>query len=134
MERNGVMQNKNMENDQIKKIISRLEKLEDAVFVVGHEEIKKQVKQSTLAEIVRGKKIKSGQQKVAVIVGYYEKIIKKTPLKETDLKKGWKEGKFDGKYNPNFLARAIKDGFVRNIEGDLDLSQTGEKFYGDLSK
>lgn len=123
-----------MTNNKIEKIISRLEKLESAVFGVGHEKIKKQTKQRTLPELVRGKKIKSGQQKVALIVGYYEKIIKKEPLKEIDIKKGWKDGKFDGKYNPNFLARAIKDGFVRNIDGDLDLSQTGEEFYDDLLK
>ena len=91
-------------------------------------------KQTTLAEIIRGKSFKSGQEKIAVIVGYYEKIIRKNQIKEVDLKTGWKSGKFDGKYNRNLLNRAIKDGLVRNIDTNIDLSQTGERFFDNFIK
>lgn len=86
-------------------------------------------KQLTLPEVVKGKDFKSGQEKIAVIVGYYEKTLGTTPVTATSVKEGWRLGKFDGKYNPNLLARAIKDGFVRNIDENLDLTQTGEKFW-----
>ncbi len=86
-------------------------------------------KQPALAEIIKGKDFKSGQEKIGVIVGYYEKILKRQPLTEVELKEGWKNGKFDGKYANTLLSRAIKDGYVRSIDGSLDLSQTGEKFF-----
>ena len=91
-------------------------------------------KQVTLAEMIRVKSFKSGQEKIVAIVGYYEKIIRRDSIKEADLKAGWKDGKFDGKYNRNLLNRAIKDGLVRNIDTNLDLSQTGEKFFDNFSK
>lgn len=91
-------------------------------------------KMRTLPEIIKGKDFKSGQEKVAVVVGYYEKMQKVQAIKEPSVKEGWKLGKFDGKYSPNLLARAIKDGLVRNIDGNLDLSQTGEKFWDSFTK
>jgi len=83
----------------------------------------------TLPEIIKGKNFKSGQEKVAIIIGYYEKVSKVESIKESHVKKGWNIGKFNGKYNPNLLARAIKEGLARNINGNLDLSQTGEEFW-----
>jgi hypothetical protein len=83
----------------------------------------------TLPEIIKGKAFRSGQEKVAIIVGYSEKILADLAIKESTVKEGWKTGKFDGKYDHNFLVRAIKDGLVRAIEGNLDLSQTGERFW-----
>jgi len=91
-------------------------------------------KQLTLAEVIRGKSFKAGQEKVTVIVGHYEKILHKEAIKEADIKEGWKKGKFDGKYNSNLLARAIKGGLVRSIDSNLDLSQTGEKFFENFLK
>jgi hypothetical protein len=91
-------------------------------------------KAPTLPEIIKGKSFKSGQEKVAIIVGYYEKMLEHESIKDQNVKEGWKIGKFDGKYSPSFLARAIKDGLVRNIDGSLDLSQTGEKFWNSFVK
>jgi hypothetical protein len=91
-------------------------------------------KTRTLPEIVKGKDFRSGQEKVAIIIGYYEKILADPAIKELTVKEGWKIGKFDGKYDHNFLVRAIKDGFVRAIGGNLDLSQTGERFWDSFVK
>lgn len=91
-------------------------------------------KQPTLPEIIKNKNFKSGQEKVAVIVGYYEKIVKSKSIKQSDVKEGWKAGKFNGKYNPNLIARAIEAGLVRNIDSQLDLSQTGERFWDGFIK
>lgn len=91
-------------------------------------------KQITLPELIRGKQFKSGQEKVAIIVGYNEKIVKKTPLKESDIREGWRIGKFDGKYDGKLLSRCLKAGWVRNIGGNLDLSQSGETFFDNFLK
>jgi len=132
-----------MTNKNIKQILNKLEDHEKRIRVleVGKSKADGQLtthvdvqKQLTLAELIRGKSFKAGQEKVAVIVGYYEKILHKEAVKEADIKEGWKKGKFDGKYSPNLLARAIKDGLVRNIDGSLDLSQTGEKFFENFLK
>lgn len=122
----------------LKKIISRVEVLEEKVqsieknLKVPTPFIKKKQKALTLAEVIRGRKFNSGQEKIVVIVGYYEKILKKDPIREADLKEGWKVGKFDGKYSPNFLTRSAT--WVRNIDSNLDLSQTGERFFEDFLK
>lgn len=91
-------------------------------------------KQVFLPELIRDKHFKSGQEKIAVIVGYYEKLINQLPVSIKSIKDGWKMGKFDGKYDTKLLARAIKDGLVRNIDENLDLSQTGEKFFNNFLK
>lgn len=122
----------------LKKIISRVEVLEEKVqsieknLKVPTPFIKKKQKALTLAEVIRGRNFNSGQEKIVVIVGYYEKILKKDPIREADLKEGWKVGKFDGKYSPNFLTRSAT--WVRNIDSNLDLSQTGERFFEDFLK
>lgn len=122
----------------LQKIISRVEVLEEKVqsieknLKVPTSFIKKKQKALTLAEVIRGRKFNSGQEKIVVIVGYYEKILKKDPIREADLKEGWKVGKFDGKYSPNFLTRSAT--WVRNIDSNLDLSQTGERFFEDFLK
>jgi hypothetical protein len=86
-------------------------------------------KTRTLSEIIKGKDFRSGKEKVAIIVGYYEMVLADLAIKESTVKEGWKTGKFDGKYDHNFLVRAIKDGFVRSIGGNFDLSQTGERYW-----
>ena len=128
-----------MSNENIlQKVLFRIEALEKRVQSIEENlkgdtsVVNSSAKALTLAEIIRGKKFKSGQEKIAIIVGYYENIAHKTPIKESDLKEGWKLGKFDGKYNPNFIARAAS--WVRNIDSNLDLSQTGEKFFNDFLK
>lgn len=124
-----------MANTSIQKIIDQLNdherrlRLLEAASHSTDDVIPFKNKMRTLPEIIKGKDFKSGQEKVAVIVGYCEKMQKVQTIKESNMKEGWKLGKFDGKYNPNFLARAIKDGLVRNIDGNLDLSQIGEKFW-----
>jgi hypothetical protein len=110
-------------------ITSRLEKLEKIVFGDNSAKLTFSSKAKTLPEIIRRRKFNSGQEKIAVIVGYYETIMKKSPIKETELKAGWKTGKFDGKYNSALLLRAIKEGWVRKIDKNLDLSQSGENFF-----
>lgn len=90
-------------------------------------------KEVTLAEVIRGKNLKSGQERVAVVVGYYEKITKKTEINTEDIKKGWVQGKLKGKFRTNLLDRAVSDGLVRDLEnGKFDLSQTGEDFFEKL--
>ncbi len=118
-----------MDKKILKEILDRLNRLEQRVFSKSSSCLSLSPKTKTLPEIVKGKKFKNGQEKVAIIIGYDEKIEKKTDITESDVKKGWKNGKFDRKYNSNLLARAIKDGLVRNIDGNLDLSQAGEKFF-----
>ena|ERR1035437_6772399 len=92
-------------------------------------------KQKTFAEIIKGKKFNSGQEKITAVIGYYEKITKKVPVKAADVEVGWRDGKVEGKFNPNLLRRAIKDGFVRELgNGEFDLSQSGENFFEKLTK
>lgn len=92
-------------------------------------------KQLTLNEIIKGKNFKSGQQKVTVIVGNYEKMLGQSPIKEEDIRSAWVKNKFDGKYRTNLLERAVDDGLVRDLEnGSFDLSQTGEKFFENFLK
>lgn len=122
-----------MDEKALKNIITRLDKLERVVFT-GNTSSVTPKKTVTLPEIIRGRKLRSGQEKIAVIVGYYEKICLKNPIRQTDLKEGWKAGKFNGKYNSNFLVRAIKAGWVRSIDSDLDLSQSGESFFDGFLK
>lgn len=86
-------------------------------------------KTRALPEIIKGQNFRSGQEKVAIIIGYYEKVLRQPAIKESTVKEGWRIGKFDGKYDHNFLVRAIKNGFVRAIDDNLDLSQTGERFW-----
>lgn len=125
-----------MAQDNIQQIFDKLEDHEKRICTLEKDAPSK-MRQSlldtkkiiTLPELIRGKKLGSGQEKVAVIVGYCEKITQKQSINGVDVKSGWKEGKFDGKYDPNFLARAIKDGLVRKIDGNLDLSQSGENFF-----
>lgn len=87
----------------------------------------------TLPELARRAKLSNGQQRVAAIVGYFEKLKGKDEVTVTDLQQGWKDGKFPGSYAPVYLSRAIKDGLVRQkAKGSHDLSQTGEDFFTGL--
>lgn len=134
------------EINQIKRKLDNHEKrirvLETGKYKVEDQKINGQTithidtqKQLTLAEIILGKRFKSGQEKIAIVVGYYEKIFKKSSIKEAEIKAGWIRGKFNGKYRSNLLERAVGDGLVRDLEDKtFDLSQTGEKFFDNFLK
>ncbi len=127
-----------MLQEQIKKILAqladhdkRLERLEGTFqknqtpLIIG--------KQRTLNEIIRGKSFESGQQKVAAIIGYQEKILVQAPVKGSNIRGIWKKCKFDGKYRSVFVKRAVKDGLVRDLEnGTYDLSTGGDVFFEKL--
>jgi len=118
-----------MDKKVLKGILNRLNKLEERVFKQDSY-VSRPSKTKTLSEIIKDKKFKNGQEKVTVIIGYYEKIEKKTDITESDIKKGWIKGKLDGKHRSNLLERAVGDGLVRDLEaGAYDLTQTGEDFF-----
>lgn len=120
--------------DEIKEIKLRLTKIENTLFGDGNSVPKTSSSKSlTLPELARAKKLENGQQKIAVIVGYHEKIAKTDAITVEIIKAGWKDGKFSGSYNSALLIRAIKDALVRdNKNGTYDLSQTGEDFFNDI--
>ena len=126
-----------MDQDQInKQIFERLEALEKRVNILGAngaDLVEKDKKILTLNEIIRKKKL-TGQEKVAAIVGYQECVLAKSPVEKKLIPDIWGKNKLDGKYRSNFIDRAIKDGFLRDLEGGtLDLSLAGESFWESLS-
>lgn len=91
-------------------------------------------KLETVAEYRRRVSPKNGQQAVALIVGYYEKVLKQGSASIKDIEIGWRDGKFDGKFHSELLRRAVKDGLIRQQSGGLyDLSGTGESFFDEKS-
>jgi hypothetical protein len=95
--------------------------------------IKPSGKGITLAELARRSSLENGQQRVAAIVGYFEKIQDKDEILIPDIQQGWKEGKFSGSYAGVYLHRALKEGLVRQkSKGAYDLTQTGEDFFANL--
>ncbi len=130
-------------NKHLKKIYQILDKLdqrtknlEKKVDKLEKNKLAKLIKPSpsqktfTLPELIKkGKSFKNGQQKVAVIVGYHEKIRKKLVSKK-DIKKSWINAKFEGKFNYNFISRAISDGLIRPRDSEtFDLTRSGELFF-----
>ena len=88
-------------------------------------------KQKTLREIINGKSFKSGQEKLTVIVGYHEKELG-SPIKNIDLENAWIDAKMAGKFDRNYLKRALND-HIRVLEGGVcDLTRTGEDLYEKL--
>jgi hypothetical protein len=119
-----------------KQILERLEKIERTVFPQDPKESAASTskKPKTLAELIFGRKFKNGQEKIAVIVGYLEKLQRKPAIKEVDIKQEWKNGKFEGNYANELLRRATRN-LVRDCkDGIYDLSQTGEKFFDNFLK
>ncbi len=87
-------------------------------------------KSLTLAELRRRAEIKNGQQAIAIIIGHYEKILNQGAMLPKAIEEAWHEGKFDRKYNSEFLRRAVVDGLVRSQkDGTYDLSISGEDFF-----
>lgn len=125
-----------MKQEQIKKILaqladheSRLQQLEGirqttpVILTSG--------KQKTLREIVKRKKFKSGQEQVAAIVGYHEKILGQR-IEKNKIKEEWANTKMNGTFTAMFLSRA-KDTLIRIHSDDTcDLTQTGDKFFDQL--
>ncbi len=118
-----------MNQEKIKKIIEqianhekRLTKLENVsqIPVVAR-------------EMIKGKKFNNGQEQVAVIVGYHEKLLGSL-IKRDSLKLEWDSAKITNKYNTEFINRA-KDSLIRiNAEGRCDLTQSGEDFFDNFVK
>lgn len=83
---------------------------------------------------MRKKKPENGQQKVAAIVGYYEKIKGVDSVSHADMRTGWKEGKFNGNFANILATRAEKDGLISSYgaKDSYVLTQTGEEFWEDL--
>lgn len=125
-----------MRQEQVKKILAQLSDHESRLQLL--EGVRQATpahsasgKQKTLREIVRGKKFKSGQEQVAAIVGYYEKILGQR-IEKNKIKEEWANAKMNGTFVAMFLSRA-KDTLIRIYTDDTcDLTQTGEEFFDKL--
>jgi hypothetical protein len=123
------------QDQTINNIIERLSKLEAVVFSA---EMKPSptplLKSPSLAEIVRGKKMKNGQEKIASIIGFYEKEMGRLTVSILDIEEGWSKAKFTGRYAPMLLKRSVQDGLINDYgnEKGYVLTQTGESFYQEL--
>lgn len=116
---------------------TRLKQLESVVgFVAPTNAVNLPItgaKQPTLREIIKGKRLKNGPEKIAVIVGYYEKIIGQLTNKK-DIRQNWVEAKIDGAYKTNLLDDAA-GAYVRvHSNGECDLTQSGEEFFDNILK
>jgi hypothetical protein len=120
----------------MEELVSRITKLEEAVFAPAFKPESRAIKQRTLAELIKGKTLKNGQEKVAVIVGYYERMLGKESVTPDDMREGWKQARFNGAYAPILLARAEGDGLVSNYghKGNYVLTITGEEFYQSIAQ
>lgn len=85
-------------------------------------------KQKTLKEIVRGKKFKNATEKLAVIVGYHEKIVGSL-VKKDNLKKEWQDAKMMRTYKTNLMDDASGVYIRIQSNGECDLTQSGEDFF-----
>ncbi|MDO8451259.1 MAG: hypothetical protein Q7S76_00130 [bacterium] len=130
-----------MEQEKIEQIIAqladheaRLKQLEGGVrSAASSVAIGSGDKQKTLREVVKGVKFKNGQEQVAAIVGYHEKILGQ-PIQKEKIKEEWAGAKMNGTYSPMYFSRA-KDTLIRVLNGGTcDLTQTGEEFFDRLLK
>ncbi len=118
----------------IEEILTRLSKIEEIISPPSGDVFKPQPnKQKTMTEIVRGKNL-NGQQKVLFVVGYNERYLNRKDTTINDIKKGWKEAKFNGSYAPMVLTRALKEGIVSDYEknGQYTLTQSGETLFDSI--
>ena len=114
-----------------KDIEHRLKLLEDAVFGTGGTAPSQTGKQLALSELAGSSLISNGQQKIVVVLGYNELILKGDPLSMPEIRKAWTTAKFDLKPDPKQLERAIKAGLVRDAENTkkYDLTRKGEAYF-----
>lgn len=87
-------------------------------------------KQKTLRELVKGKKFKNGQEQIAAIVGYHERVLGQRIPKDK-IKKVWEDAKMNGIFSPVYFSRA-KDTLIRVDRDACDLTQTGDEFFNRL--
>jgi len=107
---------------------SRVSALEERIFSTNTSSVSVGGKERTLREIVKGKKFKNGQEQIAAIVGYHEKILGQCIAKEA-IKNAWQSAKMNGAFAAIYLTRA-KDTLIRILDdGTCDLTQTGEEFF-----
>jgi len=130
-----------MLEEQIAKIINQLKDHEKRLQIIERslpspQEITEPVatsKQTTLREIVKGRKFKNGQEQIAIIVGYHERALH-VLVEKNKIPTEWFNAKMPNKYNPNYLRR-VKDDLIRiNTDGRCDLTQSGEKFFENFLK
>lgn len=115
---------------RISELESRVEALEALVLHSNAPVVSMGKKEKTLREIVKGKKF-NGQEQVAAIVGYHEKVLGQR-VQKNEIKKTWQDAKMNGKYAAIYLTRA-KDTLIRILDDDsCDLTQTGEEFFDAL--
>ena len=114
-----------------KNIERRLKLLEDAVFGNGITAPLQIGKQLALSELAGSSLISNGQQKIVVVLGHNELIMRGEPLGLPDIKKAWTAAKFDLKPDPKQLERAIKAGLVRDANNTkkYDLTRKGEAYF-----
>lgn len=119
----------------LNELVRRIEKLEKAIFAAPSSTSPRTIgKTRTLPEIVKGKKL-NGQQKVAAIVGYLEKILGTEEITANAINEGWGSAKFDGGFANIYITRAAKDALVADYkkDGKYVLTQTGEDFWQSLA-
>lgn len=110
---------------------SRVEALEEKILSAEVPAINANSKERTLQEIVKGKRFNNGQEQVAAIVGYHEKVLGHL-IQKDQIKEEWRNAKMNGVYAPIYLTRA-KGTLVRVLDdGTCDLTQTGEGFFEEL--
>ena len=86
-----------------------------------------------MRELVKGRKFKNGQEQIAVIVGYHEKIVNAL-LSKDKIGTEWKEAKMERIFSAEFISRA-KGTLIRiSKEGLCDLTQSGEEFFDEFIK
>lgn len=123
----------NSYQEDIKKIIERLERIEKVVFSAKVSRASKPTaaKSVSIPELIRNTTFRSGQQRVAVLVGYMEKIEGKPQIVMADIKDAWRRAKFNGNFANVFVSRAVKDALIADYGGDGNyvLTQTGERFW-----
>jgi|GEM_PF-4380581 hypothetical protein len=114
-----------------KDIERRLKLLEDAVFRDTQLITPAPVKPLALSELAGSSLISNGQQKIVVILGHNELIMKGEPLTMSEIRKAWTTAKFDLKPDPKQLERAIKAGLVRDANNTkkYDLARKGEAYF-----
>lgn len=127
-----------MTNEEIHKDLQkRIERLEKVVFPPdgASPALGATKKQRSLPELVKVHPPQNGQQRVAAIVGYIEKIENRTDIKLADIKKGWAVGKFDGGFANVLVSRAVKDGLIADYsnDGSYVLTQSGEAYWEQLN-
>jgi len=119
------------------KIVARISRLETAVFGQQREgdfEAGISSNPLLLQDLARKAKKLSGQKKIALIVGYLEKVQNLEKITTLEIKNNWEQAKFKGKYNSTLLLRAEDEGLLRTVsKGTFDLSLEGEEFFSDFT-